>query len=61
MTNLRVQPAIVSIEWLQENIFHPDLIIFDASWHLPASGRNGKSEWQAKRIPKVRKDKSPIH
>jgi thiosulfate/3-mercaptopyruvate sulfurtransferase len=54
MTNLRVQPAVVSIEWLQKNICHPDLIVFDASWHMPATGRNGKSEWQAERIPSSR-------
>ena len=54
MDNLRVPLAVVSIEWLQKNISHPDLIIFDASWHMPASGRNGKSEWQAERIQNAR-------
>jgi thiosulfate/3-mercaptopyruvate sulfurtransferase len=54
MSNLQVPSAIVSIEWLQENINHPDLIIFDASWHMPASGRNGNLEWQAERIKNAR-------
>jgi thiosulfate/3-mercaptopyruvate sulfurtransferase len=54
MSNLQVPSALVSIEWLGENINHPDLIIFDASWHMPASGRNGHSEWQTERIQHAR-------
>lgn len=54
MNHLQVPHAVVSTEWLQDNIAHPDLIIFDASWHMPASGRNGKSEWQSERIYQAR-------
>ncbi|MFT4608839.1 MAG: thiosulfate/3-mercaptopyruvate sulfurtransferase [Gammaproteobacteria bacterium] len=54
MSNLQVPSVVVSIEWVQENINHPDLIIFDASWHMPASGRNGHLEWQAERIQRAR-------
>lgn len=54
MINLQVPLAVVSIEWLQENTNHPNLIIFDASWHMPASGRNGKSEWQTECIKNSR-------
>lgn len=54
MSNLKVPFAVVSIDWLQENISHSDLIIFDASWHMPASGRNGKKEWQTERIQNSR-------
>lgn len=54
MSNLQVPLAVVSIEWLQENISHPNLIIYDASWHMPASGRSGKSEWQEEGIQNAR-------
>ena len=54
MSKLQVPLAVVSVEWLQNNITHPDLFIFDASWHMPATGRNGKSEWQAERIQNTR-------
>jgi thiosulfate/3-mercaptopyruvate sulfurtransferase len=54
MINLQVPLALVSIEWLQENTGHPSLIMFDASWHMPASGRNGKSEWQTECIKNAR-------
>lgn len=54
MSNLQVPFEVVSIEWLQDNINHTNLLVFDASWHMPASGRNGQSEWQAERIPNAR-------
>ncbi len=54
MINLQVPLPLVSIEWLQENTDHPSLIMFDASWHMPASGRNGKSEWKTECIKNAR-------
>lgn len=54
MNNLQLPQATISVEWLQQNITHPDLIIFDASWHMPASGRDAKSEWLSERIPGAR-------
>jgi thiosulfate/3-mercaptopyruvate sulfurtransferase len=54
MSKLQVPQVTVSVEWLQEYITHPDLIIFDASWHMPASGRSGELEWQAERIQNAR-------
>jgi thiosulfate/3-mercaptopyruvate sulfurtransferase len=54
MSKLLVPQAAVSVDWLQENITHSDLIIFDASWHMPASGRNGQVEWQVERIQNAR-------
>jgi thiosulfate/3-mercaptopyruvate sulfurtransferase len=54
MSKLRVPQETVSVEWLQDNLSHPDLVIFDASWHMPASGRDGRSEWAAERIRKAR-------
>lgn len=54
MSKLQVPLAVVSIEWLQDNITDPDLVIFDASWHMPASGRDGKSEWKTEHIQNAR-------
>jgi thiosulfate/3-mercaptopyruvate sulfurtransferase len=42
---------IVETEWLAAHLNAPDLIVFDASWHLPTSGRNAKSEYLAEHIP----------
>ena len=54
MNKLLVPQATVSAHWLNENITRLDLIIFDASWHMPASGRNGKSEWKTDCIKNAR-------
>ncbi|MFT4746233.1 MAG: thiosulfate/3-mercaptopyruvate sulfurtransferase [Congregibacter sp.] len=54
MSKLLVPQATVSVDWLKENITHSDLIIFDASWYMPASGRNGQVEWQVERIQNAR-------
>jgi len=54
MNKLLVPQATVSAHWLNENITRLDLIIFDASWHMPASGRNGQAEWQVERILNAR-------
>ena len=43
--------ALVSTEWLQSQLGEPDLNIVDASWHMPASGRNGRAEFAAEHIP----------
>lgn len=41
----------VSTEWLATNLAAPDLVIVDGSWHLPPSGRNGKTEFLERHIP----------
>lgn len=42
---------IVETDWLAEHLNAPDLIVFDASWHLPTSGRDPYREYQAEHIP----------
>jgi thiosulfate/3-mercaptopyruvate sulfurtransferase len=42
---------LVSTEWLAEHLRAPDIAIVDASWHLPAAGRNAKQEFRDGRIP----------
>lgn len=42
---------IVETEWLATHLNAPDLVVFDASWHLPTEKRDPKAEYQAAHIP----------
>jgi len=42
---------MVDTDWLASHLDAPDLIIFDASWHLPSAGRDAKAEYLAEHIP----------
>ncbi len=44
---------VVSRDWLKERLHKPGLAIVDASWYLPAAGRNGQEEYE-KRIFRAR-------
>ena len=46
--------ALVSTEWLAQHLGEPDLVVVDASWHMPASGRSGRDEYLAAHIPGAR-------
>lgn len=46
--------TLVSTEWLAQHIKDPDLRILDASWHMPATGRDGRAEYDAGHIPGAR-------
>lgn len=54
MGNPELPGLLVDCDWLREHLQDPDLILFDASWHMPASGRDGRAEWLRKRIPGAR-------
>jgi thiosulfate/3-mercaptopyruvate sulfurtransferase len=54
MPSLELPDSLVSAEWLQLNIDHPQLVVYDASWHMPASGRDGFDEWKNQRIKNAR-------
>ena len=54
MATLQLPDSLVSVTWLRQHLEHPDLIIFDASWHMPATGRDAFSEWQQEHIPGAR-------
>lgn len=45
---------LVDVAWLQAHLADPDLIVLDASWHMPAAGRDGAAEFLAARIPGAR-------
>ncbi|MEN3395265.1 3-mercaptopyruvate sulfurtransferase [Brucella melitensis] len=42
---------VVSRDWLKERLHKPGLAIGDASWYLPAAGRNGQEEYEKAHIP----------
>ena len=46
--------SLVSTQWLAGHLGEPDLAIVDSSWHMPASGRNGRGEYLAAHIPGAR-------
>jgi thiosulfate/3-mercaptopyruvate sulfurtransferase len=42
---------LVSPEWLEARLEEPDLRIVDASWYLPAAGRDAGAEYAAGHLP----------
>lgn len=51
---LSLSGPLVDAAWLAAASGHPDLVILDASWHMPASGRRGADEFLAGHIPGAR-------
>ena len=41
----------VDVEWLASHLGTPGLVVVDASWHMPASGRDGLAEYRTGHIP----------
>lgn len=54
MSNLELPASLVSAAWLRQRLGHENLVIYDASWHMPATGRDGFKEWQQEHIPGAR-------
>ena len=46
--------TLVSTQWLAAHLNDPDLRVLDASWYLPAQGRDAKAEYEAGHIPGAR-------
>jgi thiosulfate/3-mercaptopyruvate sulfurtransferase len=46
--------SLVSTQWLAEHLRDPDLVVVDASWHMPSTGRSGRDEYLAAHIPGAR-------
>jgi thiosulfate/3-mercaptopyruvate sulfurtransferase len=46
--------SLVSTQWLAGQLGEPGLTILDASWFMPASGRNGREEFLRAHIPGAR-------
>ena len=45
---------LVSTDWLAGHLSEADLVIVDASWFMPASGRKGRDEFLERHIPGAR-------
>lgn len=41
----------VSTQWLADHLDAPDVLVFDASWHMPAANRDARAEYLAGHIP----------
>jgi thiosulfate/3-mercaptopyruvate sulfurtransferase len=54
MSTLQLPGSLVSVTWLQQHLEHADLLLFDASWHMPATARDGFAEWQEERVSGAR-------
>jgi len=42
---------LVDTQWLAERLDAPDIVVLDASLHLPTTGRNARAEYLAAHIP----------
>jgi thiosulfate/3-mercaptopyruvate sulfurtransferase len=42
---------LVSTTWLADHLYAHDLVVLDASWHMPATSRVGRTEFLKCRIP----------
>ncbi len=50
---IELPSSLVTIDWLSSTLASTpsNLIVLDASWHMPATGRDGEAEWCTERIP----------
>lgn len=46
--------TLVSTEWLATHLSDPDLRVLDASWYMPATGRDARAEYEEAHIPGAR-------
>jgi len=54
MTNLRLPGPLVDADWLRQHLADERLLVFDCSWHMPATERDGYQEWLEAHIPGAR-------
>ncbi|GJE55007.1 3-mercaptopyruvate sulfurtransferase [Methylobacterium thuringiense] len=41
----------VTPDWLHQRLSAPDIVVLDASWYLPAQGRDAEAEFRAAHVP----------
>jgi len=46
--------SLVTTEWLAAHLSDPAVAIIDASWHMPATGRKARAEFEEAHIPGAR-------
>jgi thiosulfate/3-mercaptopyruvate sulfurtransferase len=51
MVGNEMTSPLVSTDWLSQHLNAPDVRIIDASWHMPAAGRDAKAEYRDAHIP----------
>lgn len=44
-------PPLVTASWLHKALRRPDVVVLDASWHMPATQRDGAGEFELGHIP----------
>ncbi len=54
MSSLQLPSSLVDVEWLHSHLNNPQLVIFDASWHMPATQRDAYEEWRHEHIKNAR-------
>ena len=54
MAKLQLPDALVSVDWLHDHLDDDQLVIFDGSWHMPATRRNALEEWRQQHIKNAR-------
>lgn len=42
---------LVSTAWLAEHLYDPNVVVVDASWYMPATGRDPNAEYLASHLP----------
>lgn len=52
MTTTGIKP-LVETTWLAQHLEAPDLVLLDASWHLPTMNRNARAEFLVEHIPRA--------
>ncbi|MCP3689164.1 MAG: sulfurtransferase, partial [Gammaproteobacteria bacterium] len=45
MSTLQLPGSLVDAQWLYQHLGDPQLVIFDASWHMPGTHRDAYTEW----------------
>ena len=48
---MALSDIIVSTDWLAERLDDPNVVVFDASWHMPSAKRDAASEFSESHIP----------
>ncbi|MEI8592804.1 3-mercaptopyruvate sulfurtransferase [Photobacterium sp. Hal280] len=51
MTKNALPSSVVSADWLLEHADAENIVILDASWFMPGTGRDARAEWESERIP----------
>ncbi len=51
MNAAQSRSPLVEADWLAANLGAPDLVVLDASWYLPATRRDGRTEFLEEHIP----------